>query len=296
MSQNFNYKHLYYFWVVAKEGGIARASERLGMAMQTISSQVRLLEQDLGVSLLKPQGRGLTLTEAGVAALAEAEHIFSLGENLSLKVRQANTSHLLRLRVGITDGLDKLAVQHVLSPALQHSSLRLLCHEGEYDDLLADLALHKLDLVLSDRPPPVHPQLKLRSQLLKSFNLAWFASPELAKKCLSDFPKSMSELPILLPTHHAAVRTALDHWFEREKIIPNIMGEFEDSALLTTFGTAGWGIFPGPVELLNEFNRNQLSVIAPCLDVQENFYAIYAAKKILHPSLSVIFSANSQAS
>ena len=293
MSQNFNYKHLYYFWVVAKEGGIARASERLGMAIQTISAQVRLLEHDLGVSLLRPQGRGLTLTEAGVAALAEAEHIFALGENLTAKVREANTSHLLRLRVGITDGLDKLAVQHVLSPALHHSRLRLLCHEGEYDDLLADLALHKLDLVLSDRPPPIHPQLKLRSELLKSFDLSWFAAPELAKKCQSDFPKSMAELPVLLPTHHAAVRTELDHWFEREKIKPNIMGEFEDSALLATFGTAGWGIFPAPSELLNELHREKLCLIAPCIDVQENFYAIYAAKKIIHPSLSVILKSSS---
>lgn len=293
MTQNFNYKHLYYFWVVAKEGGIARASERLGIAMQTISSQVRLLEQDLGVALLKPQGRGLTLTEAGVAALAEAEHIFALGENLTAKVREANTKNLLRLRVGITDGLDKLAVQHVLTPALQHSSIRLLCHEGEYDDLLAELALHQLDLVLSDRPPPIHPQLKLRSELLQQFDLSWFASAELAQQCKADFPKSMSELPVLLPTHHAAVRTSIDHWFEREKISPNIMGEFEDSALLTTFGAAGWGIFPASNELLKHFNKGQLQLIAPCVDVQENFYAIYAAKKILHPSLRVILGKNS---
>ncbi|MBP7931792.1 MAG: LysR family transcriptional regulator, partial [Comamonas sp.] len=157
MSQSFNYRHLYYFWVVAKEGGMARAAERLDMAVQTISAQVRALEQALGVSLLRNEGRNLVLTEAGVAALHEADHIFALGEQLPQRVREAATGTTLRLSLGISDGIAKLAMHRLLQPVLHEPHLRLLCHEGEFQPLLGELVLHKLDAVLADRPAPPNP-------------------------------------------------------------------------------------------------------------------------------------------
>lgn len=163
MSLDFSYRHLYYFWVVAKEGGMARAAERLGMAVQTISTQVRELEQALGHSLLQPAGRGLQLTDAGRAAMRQADQIFSLGEQLPALLQAAVGAPELRLTVGISDGLPKLAVRRLLQPVMGTPQLRLLCHEDEFDDLLADLALHRLDVVLADRPAPVNRNLRLYS-------------------------------------------------------------------------------------------------------------------------------------
>ncbi len=166
MSQSFNYRHLYYFWVVAKEGGVARAAERLDMAVQTISAQVRTLEKDLGTALLRAEGRNLVLTDAGVAAMHEADHIFALGEQLPHRVAEAATGRILRLNLGISDGIAKVAVHRLLTPVLDAPHLRLLCHEGEFQPLLGELALHKLDAVLADRPAPPNPALKTTSQLL----------------------------------------------------------------------------------------------------------------------------------
>lgn len=163
MSLAFNYRHLYYFWVVAKEGGMSRAATRLDMAIQTVSAQVRELERDLGCQLLKPAGRGLALTEAGVVALQQAEHIFQLGEALPELVRGAAQVQAVRLTVGIADGLPKLVVQRLLQPVLATPGLRLVCHEGEMADLLADLALHRMDVVLSDHPAPFNPHLKVHN-------------------------------------------------------------------------------------------------------------------------------------
>lgn len=163
MSLAFNYRHLYYFWVVAKEGGMSRAATRLDMAIQTVSAQVRELERDLGCQLLKPAGRGLALTEAGVVALQQAEQIFQLGESLPELVRGAAQVQAVRLTVGIADGLPKLVVQRLLQPVLATPGLRLVCHEGEMADLLADLALHRMDVVLSDHPAPFNPHLKVHN-------------------------------------------------------------------------------------------------------------------------------------
>src|SRR5215213_618955 len=222
MAASLNYRHLYYFWVVAKEGGISRAAARLEMAVQTVSAQVRLLEQSLGYSLFKPAGRGIVLTEAGVAAMTLADQIFQLGELVPAAVRDAATGQGLRLAVGISDGLPKLVVRHLLQPALQDARVRLLCHEDEFDRLLADLALHRLDVVLSDRPAPPNPNLRLYGHALGEATMAWFAPVQLAKKCRQRFPACLGELPVLLPTHHAAVRARLDQWFERQGLRPRI--------------------------------------------------------------------------
>ena len=284
MNQDLNYKHLYYFWVTAKEGGMSHAAARLGMAVQTVSAQVRLLEQSLGAALFKPAGRGLALTEAGQAALQIAEQIFQLGEQLHTVVHDVTSHATVRLAVGISDGLSKLAVRELLSPVMAEPHLRLLCHEGEFDDLLADLALHRLDVVLSDRPAPANPNLKLYSHALGASDLGWYAPPALVAQAQAGFPVSLSEVPVLLPTAHASVRLRLDQWFEQHGVLPHIVGEFEDSALLATFGASGMGVFPAS-ELMRDKLSNGYGMqwLAPCEGVQEHFYAIGTARKVQHP-------------
>lgn len=284
MSLTFSYRHLYYFWVVAKEGGMARAAARLGMAVQTVSTQVRELERELGCALLKPAGRGVALTEAGTMALRQAEQIFQLGDDLRAAVRDAAARPEVRLVVGLSDGMDKLAVRTLLQPVLQEPNLRLLCHEDRFDDLLGDLALHRLDLVLADRPAPQNPNLKLYSHTLGASPLAWYAAPALCAAARRGFPRSLGDVPLLLPTTHSAVRARLDQWFEHAALKPRISGEFEDSALLATFGASGVGVFPA-AELSREklMRRYAVKRVGPCAGVEQHFFAIGTERKVLHP-------------
>ena len=240
-----NYRHLHYFWIVAKEGGFARAAERQGMAVQTVSAQVRELERALGHQLLKPSGRGVALTDAGHAAFARAEEIFELGQRIPDEVQQAASAPTSRLTVGFSDGISKLAAHALLEPALAAPSLRLVCHEGEFDELLGDLALHRLDLILSCRPAPPNPNLRVSSQCLVDAPVLWFGPRAMldADAC-TRFPQSLETLPVLLPTGHSALRAALERWFEARPLRPRVVGEFEDSALLAVFAARGMGVFP----------------------------------------------------
>jgi LysR family transcriptional activator of nhaA len=284
MSTSFNYKHLYYFWVVAKEGGISRAAEKLDMAVQTVSAQVRELERSLGYALLKPAGRGLVLTEAGLAAMQQADLIFQLGENLPALVRDAVSAPAVRLAVGICDGLPKLVVHRLLLPAMAEPNLRLVCHEGELDDLLGDLALHRLDVVLADRPAPANPNIKLYSHAMGSSTIGWYATSALLKAATQDFPQSLGHVPVLLPSAETAMRDRLDHWFEQRGIRPRIVGEFDDGALLNTFGASGMGVFPSAEwahdDLLAHYAVQR---VGPCAGVTEHFFAIGTEKKVQHP-------------
>jgi len=289
MRGNLNYRHLYYFWVVAREGGIARAAARLGMAVQTVSTQVRELERALGHALLKPSGRRLVLTEAGMAAVRQADLIFQLGEQLPTVVRDAVSSPGVRLAVGISDGLPKLAVRRLLEPVMHQRNLQLLCHDDEFEDLLSDLALHRLDVVLADRAAGPHPNLKLYSHNLGHSALSWYAPREMHTVGRRGFPASLATLPLLLPTTHAAVRGRLDDWLRRHGIQPRIAGEFEDSALLVTFGASGMGAFPAPEVSHDELTgRYGLTRLGPCDGVEEHFYAIGTEKKVVHPLVRLL--------
>ena len=289
MNTPFSYRHLYYFWVVAKEGGMAKAADRLGMAVQTVSTQVRELEKSLGYELLKPAGRGVALTEAGLAAMRQAELIFQLGEKLPDVVRDAIGAPSVRLAVGISEGLAKLAVRQLMQPVMHTPNLRLICQEDEFEDLLGELALHRLDVVLADRPAPVNPNLKVYSHSLGASNLSWYAPPQWQSAAGKAFPQSLAKVPVLLPTSSAAVRPRIDHWFERLGIKPNIVGEFEDSALLKTFGSAGMGIFPAADLIHDELiERYNVKRIGACDGVAEHFFAIGAQKKVLHPLVQML--------
>lgn len=240
-----NYRHLHYFWVVTKEGGFARAADRLDMAVQTISAQVHELERVLGYQLLKPSGRGVVLTEAGQAAFTRAEEIFQLGQCIPDEVRQAASGQVARLAVGFSDGISKLAAHALLEPVLTTPSLRLVCHEGELEQLLGELALHHLDLVFSCQAAPRNPNLRLFSERLVNAPVDWYGPLSLVGKAeRNQFPYSLNELPVILPTGHSALRATLEHWFETQSLRPRIVGEFEDSALLAVFAARGLGVFP----------------------------------------------------
>jgi LysR family transcriptional regulator, transcriptional activator of nhaA len=284
MSLSYSYRHLYYFWVVAKEGGLTRAAEKLGLSVQTVSTQVRELEQNLGAALLKPAGRGLALTEAGRTAMELADQIFSLGETLPERVREAVDVPTVRLAVGISDGLPKLVAQRLLAPVLDTPQLRLLCHEDEFDDLLGDLALHRLDVVLADRPAPANPNLRVYSHSLGSSPVAWYAHPRWAAAAARDFPRSLSDVPLLLPTSHAALRPRLDHWIAEQGLRVRVAGEFEDSALLATFGAEGLGVFPAALSVDDALTtRHGVVRVGLSEGVEEHFFAVGTDKKITHP-------------
>lgn len=294
INYSLNYRHLHYFWVVGKEGGMARAADRLGMAIQTVSAQVRELERSLGCVLLRPSGRGLQLTEAGQRAMEQADLIFQLGQQLPEIVRGAADDRHMRLAVGIADSLPKLMVHRLLepvatspqasSPILASLKVRLICEEGDFEDLLADLALHRLDVVLADRPAPANANLKVYTHALGAAELSWYAPARWHAQALDGFPRSLGTVPVLLPTRQAASRPLIDDWFAKMSVHPNIVGEFEDSALLATFAAAGMGVFPAATVLQDKLKtQHNVQPVHACGDVKERYFAIGTEKKVMHP-------------
>lgn len=292
-TTGLNFRHLYYFWVVAKEGSLTRAAERLDVAVQTISAQVALLEQAVGKSLLAPQGRRLALTEAGRVALGYADQIFLLGEQMEEALTAADNDRPLRLTVGISDSLPKLISSRVLEAALRlPQRVRLVCYEDNYESLLGDLSVHKLDVVLTDRPVPSGTTLRVFSHLLGESELSLFGVPKLASQYRKGFPQSLNGAPLLLPTRNNAVRGRIDHWLESHDLRPDIVGEFDDNALLNTFGRNGLGLFPAPLALEEDVKQQFGAVaIGAMARVNENFYAVSNDRKIKHPAIEAILSA-----
>lgn len=287
-----NYRHLYYFWMVGKEGGFARAAERLDMAIQTISAQVHELEKSLGYQLLRPAGRGVTLTDAGRAAFARADEIFQIGQNLAEEVRAVASKRVIRLSVGLSDGISKLAAHSVLALVLDTPALKLLCHEGEFEQLQSELALHHLDIVLAGQPAPPNPNLRLNSERLVSSPVDWYGPEKLINRSDADtFPQSLERLPVLLPTGHSVLRSSLDRWFTDRGLRPNVVGEFEDSALMSVFAARGFGVFPvsrlgtGDLGLMPG-----LQMLAQCEDIREEIYAIQNRRGQQHPLVQQILA------
>ena len=292
-STGLNLRHLYYFWVVAKEGSVTRAAERQGVAVQTISAQLTLLDQSVGRALLAPQGRRLVLTDAGRIALGYAEQIFALAEQMQDALASTDTVPTMRLTVGISDSLPKLIASRLLDAALQlPQSVKLVCYEDRFESLLGALSVHKLDVVLTDRPVPPGTNLKVFSHLLGESELTLFGVPALAKKYRAKFPDSLRDAPMLLPTRNNAIRGRIDQWFEMLDVRPDVVGEFDDNALLNTFGGNGLGLFPAPSVLADDV-REQFGAepVGPIAQVREQFYAISNERKIKHPAIDAILSA-----
>ena len=287
--EDLNYRHLLYFWAVAKEGSITRAAERLDLSVQTISTQLGLLERQLGQALLAPQGRSLILTDAGRIALAHAEQIFQTGEKLRQALAAQRTDRP-RLAVGITDAVPKLVAFHLLEAVAQPPlAVRLECIEGEFEHLLGELALNRIDLVVADRSAPQRANFKLHSHHLGKAGMALYAAPALHALVAHDFPRSLMDVPILLPVRGDALRTAIDGWFEAHDLRPAIVGEFSDSALLKTFGRAGLGLFPAPVIMSADIERQFGARLLGNLEgVSESWYAITTPRRVQHPAVDWI--------
>jgi LysR family transcriptional activator of nhaA len=289
---NLNFRHLHYFWVVAKEGSITRASERLGLAVQTVSAQLSQLEKSIGKSLFKPQGRRLVLTEAGTVALRYADQIFLLGQQLQDALSADEVEQVMRLTVGISDSLPKLIASRLLEAALAlPQRVRLVCYEEQFESLLGKLSVHKLDVMLTDRPVPPGSSLRVFSHLLVETQTSLFGIPALAEKYRDGFPGSLTGAPLLLPTRNNAIRSRIDYWFETHDVHPDLISEFDDNALLHTFGRAGRGLFPAPSVLAADvFNQFGVVPVGPMSEVTEQIYAISNERKIKHPAIEAIIN------
>jgi LysR family transcriptional regulator, transcriptional activator of nhaA len=288
-----NYHHLLYFWLVAREGSLARASGELRLAQSTVSKQIHQLETTLGNALFAKSGRRLVLTESGRVVFRYAEEIFGLGREMVDTLKDRPVGKPLRVTVGVADIVPKLVAEHVLAPALKLSErVRLICREDKPDRLLADLALHELDVILTDAPPS--PQVKVRafSHLLGASEIAFFGRPELASKYRRDFPSSLNGAPVLLPTENTVMRRSLEQWFESRGIRPDIVGEFEDSALLNVFGLRGAGLFPAASVISRELETQyKVRPVGTVSGVQERLYAVTVERRIKHPAVAAICDA-----
>jgi LysR family transcriptional activator of nhaA len=285
-----NYHHLLYFWTVVRSGGVAPAARELRLSQPTVSAQVRALEAALGETLLVRQGRGLAPTEMGRVVFRYADEIFSLGRELQDAVRGRPTGRAPRLAVGVTDALPKMLVRRLLEPATAlPAPFALVCLEDKADALLAELAQFRLDLVLSDSPVPESIKVKAFSHLLGETGITWFAGRGLAGKWRRRFPRSLDGAPVLLPTENTALRRALSAWFAELDVRPQVVAEFEDSALLKSFGQTGMGLFCAPTAVEGEVRAQYgVDVVGRTDAVVERFYAITVERRLRHPAAIAI--------
>jgi len=285
-----NYKHLHYFWAVAHEGGVARASERLHLTPQTISGQLSLLEKHLGAELFTRVGRNLEMTETGRLVLSYADEIFSLGGELEEVMHQLPEGRPQQFRVGVVDVLPKSIAHRILQPALQMPDpIRLICREASLDTLLAELAVHRLDLVLADRPIPSTVSTRGYSHKLGECDVSFFATPQLADQLTGKFPECLDGMPMLLPGSGTQLRSGIDQWRDKNRIHPLIVAEFDDSALMKAFGKQGAGVFIAPAAIESEVElQYQVTTIGRIDQVKEQFYAISVERRIHNPVVSAI--------
>jgi LysR family transcriptional activator of nhaA len=284
--RHLNYNHLQYFWTVANEGSIARASEVLHITPQTISGQLKLLDQAVGEPLFQRAGRGLALTDTGHVVKQYADEIFALGAELRQVVR-GRQGHGRALHVGIVDSIAKLIAHQVLQPAIVAAEPALLvCTEGSLEDLLAQVAVHRLDLVISDRPIPVGMNVKAYNHVLGNSGIGFFCKPAAVGTYRADFPHSLDGAPMLLPVQTSAMRRELDDWFERIGVRPRVVAEFDDSALLKMFGAAGAGVFPAPHAIAPEIERMYSArAIGEAEDVRETYVVISPERRLKQPAV-----------
>lgn len=288
-----NYHHLHYFWVVAKEESVTRAGERLMLAPSTISMQVTRLEESLGGKLFRRVGRNLELTGLGRVVFRYADEIFSLGLELLDTVKGRSVAGPIRFEVGIVDVLPKLMARRFLEPALVlPERLRLVCHEGKEKQLMAELAIHNLDLVLTDTPVKSGLSVKAYSHLLGECGVSFCAVESMAGPLRQGFPQSLDNARMLLPSPMSALRGSLDQWFNSLGIRADIVGEFDDHALMKVFGQEGDGVFSVPSIIAEEVCRqHNVAIIGSSDAVRERFYAISVERIIKHPAVVAIWNA-----
>lgn len=288
-----NYKHLRYFWVVAKSGSIARAGEKLHLTPQSISGQLSELEKSLGTDLFRRAGRGLELTDSGRRILSYAEEIFSLGEDLLDVVRDQASRRSLPFTVGIADSVPKSVAYLLVEPALRLAEpVRLICREGRLTALLGDLAVHRLDMVIADRPMPANLNVRGYSHLLGESDLTVFGTAALLKTLNGSFPALFNGAPFLMPGEDVAIRPRLEQWLAAQRLHPRIVGEFDDSALIKAFGQNGAGLFVAPTALATYICEQHRVVAVGRIDsISEQLFAITTERRLTHPAIVAISQA-----
>jgi LysR family transcriptional activator of nhaA len=286
-----NFKHLHYFWVTAKAGGIMRAGEQLHTTPQTLSGQIKLLEDWLGRKLFQKSGRNLELTEDGRMALGYADQIFTLGAELENAVRlPRGANRVLDFKVGVADSVTKSLAYRLLEPALNlDDPVRMICSEGKFPDLLAKLALNQLDLVIADEPMSKRMSVKAFNHELGSTPMSFFCAPALRKTLQGDFPQCLNDAPMLIQGAQASVRQQWEGWLSRHQLHPRTIGEFDDGALMTAFGRKGRGVFMAPsvmeADIVEQFG---VEVIGRSDELVEEFFAVSVERRITHPCVVAI--------
>ena len=285
--RHLNYNHLLYFYTVAREGSVARAAKVLHLTPQTVSGQIKLLEDVIGDPLFLRVGRGLALSDTGRVVQSYADEIFSVGTALAQRLKNDSEPTTRELRVGIVDSFPKLVACKILSVVLTSDSPAMLsCSEGKLDSLLADLSVHKLDLVLSDRPVPTELNVRAYNHALGSSSMAFFAPQGWAEDHTANFPECLAQVPVLMPDSSSALRRGLDHWFDEHEIAPRIVAEFDDSALMKTFGESELGAFAAPSVIADDVSRCfKVRQIGMVDGLSETFTAISPQRRLRHPSV-----------
>lgn len=288
-----NYNHLFYFYIVATEGTISKASARLNLTSQTISGQITSFEAQIGVKLFERKGKKLTLSEMGVLIYSYAEEIFQLGDEVKniLKRRQPSLWHTFT--VGITEVVPKVLAHELLSPVLKmNEPVRLICLEGDQDHLLADLSVNKIDCILTDQPLQLGSHVKAYNHLLIESGYSFFAAETLLESSNEVFPKNLSDFPWLMQSKKSAVRTRLSSWLEKQNIVPNIVAEFDDSALMKSFGQTGFGVFSSPT-LIEDYvaDKYDVKIIGRTEEFKEPYYIISPERRLKHPAIVEIVNA-----
>jgi LysR family transcriptional activator of nhaA len=285
--RHLNYNHLLYFWTVSREGSITNAADALHLTPQTISGQIKLLEAAIGEPLFKRAGRGRALTETGRTIYQYADEIFTKGIELAQRIRGSDTGRPAALNVGIVNSIPKLIAYRILEPALGlQDPIKIICHEASFDQLLGDLAVHRLDLVVSDHAIPAGLSIKAYNHRLGTSSIGLFASKSIARRFTKRFPQSLNGAPMLLPATMNPLRRGLEDWFQSIDVQPNVLAEFEDSALLKVFGEAGIGVFPAPMAIRPEIeSMYRARCIGEADPVQEAYFAISPERKLKHPAV-----------
>jgi LysR family transcriptional regulator, transcriptional activator of nhaA len=285
-----NYHHLRYFWVAAKEGGLTPAAAKLRVSQPSICTQIQTLERAFGEKLLRRTPRGLALTEAGQKVFSFAEEIFSLGEDLLSTMKQRPTARPLRVHIGMVDSLPKLLSYAMLKPVFHlPQPVQVSCYEGKAPDLLAQLAIYRLDVVLGDEPAPASSNLTTFNHLLGQCGVTFFAEAKLASRLKRKFPSSLQDAPVLLPSPASALRRSLEHWFRENSIVPRLVAEFDDAALLKVAAADGLGFFALPSLVGSEaITRYGVKVIGEVPNCVQQFYAVSADRRLSHPAVLAI--------
>jgi LysR family transcriptional activator of nhaA len=288
-----NYHHLRYFHAVAKEGGLAAAAKKLRVSQPSISEQVRELEEALGEKLFRREGRRNKLTDAGRIAFDYATQIFALGQELVGSVKQRPGAKLVRLHVGVADSLPKLVTNEILKPVFQlPQEIHVVCREGKLEDLLAQLAAHKLDIVLADEPASSASNFKAFNHPLGEVGAAFCAHGPLARKLKARFPQSLHQAPALLPSENSPFRRALNAWLAEREIVPHVVAEFEDLALMKVMAAEGRGFIALPdVALREAVSHYGFSLVGRAPGCRVRFHAITAERRIIHPAVQAMTEA-----